>query len=596
MPDNETQTREREHSFLRDVMKRFSTEVRDDEAGEQQQALQHEAQVAELQERIRVLEAEARVLRRRAAGGTNGEALGRPSGRNEELTAALHKAKAEIQSLREEVDKLTSPPLSYGVYLQSNEDHTLDVLAAGRKLRVNAHPQLDVASLRRGQEVVLNDALNVVTSAQFERQGDVVRVKELLGDNRALVTLRADEEKVVELSAALTPEELKPGHLVRLDVRTGHVYERIEDSEVQDLLLEEVPDITYQQIGGLDAQIEQIKDAIELPYLYPDEFRAHKLDPPKGVLLYGPPGCGKTLVAKAMANHLAKRMAEKTGQETRSYFINIKGPELLDKYVGETERKIREVFKKAKEKADEGMPVVIFFDEMDSLFRTRGSGISSDVESSIVPQFLSEIDGVEGLRNVIVVGASNRQDLIDPAVLRPGRMNVKIKIDRPDQAATRQIFAIYLTPDLPISPEEEKAAGGKEAAIAAAVEVAVTEMFSTAEDKKFLEVTYANGEKETLYFKDFVSGAMIENVVSRAKKAALKRSLSGGSRGITTDDLLAAVREEYSENEDLPNTTNPDDWVKISGRRSERIVNVRTINRRAEMPRKIETVTPGHYL
>ena len=595
MADNETATRE-QHGFLRDVMRRFSTEIRDDEAGERQQMLQYEAQIAELQERLRVLEAEARVLRRRAAAVGGGEQSPYAGARNEELRSALQNARAEIQSLREEVDKLTSPPLTYGVFLQPNEDKTVDILAGGRKLRVNVHPQLDPGTVCRGQEVLLNDALNVVQPGSYERQGEVVRVKELLDDTRVLVTMRADEEKVVELAHYLQADQVKPGDLVRLDARTGHLYERLEDTEVHDLLLEEVPNITYQQIGGLQAQVESLQDAIELPYLYPEEFRSHQLEPPKGVLLYGPPGCGKTLLAKAMANNLARRMEEHTGHKTRGYFINIKGPELLDKYVGETERKIREIFKRAKEKADEGMPVVIFFDEMDALFRTRGSGISSDVESSIVPQFLSEIDGVEGLHNVIVIGASNRQDLIDPAVLRPGRMNIKIKIDRPDREASRDVFGKYLTPDLPLAAEDEKTAGSKEAAVAAMTEVAIGEMFAATEDKKFLEVTYANGEKETLYFKDFVSGAMIENIVSRAKKLALKRALAGGPRGISTADVLAAVRTEYAENEDLPNTTNPDDWVKISGRRSERIVNVRTINKRSESPRKIETVSPGHYL
>lgn len=594
---SDTETHNREHGFLRDVMRRISTEVRDDEAGDRQQALQYEAQIAELQERIRVLEAEARVLRRRALGGSNGESVGQPGGRaatrNEELTAALQKARAEIQTLREEVEKLSSPPLSYGVFLKANEDKTSDVLAAGRKLRVNAHPKVDLEQLSRGQEVVLNDAMNIVQPGEYERQGEIVRIKEILGDNRLVVNVRADEEKVVEMAAPLSNEGLKAGDLVRLDSRTGHVYERLDNPDMHDLLLEEVPDVTYDHIGGLTTQVEQIEDAIELPYLHPEEFRAHKLDPPKGVLLYGPPGCGKTLMAKAMANSLAKRLEKQTGAKTKGYFINIKGPELLDKYVGETERKIRDVFKRAKEKAAEGMPVVIFFDEMDSLLRTRGSGISSDVENSIVPQFLAEIDGVEGLRNVIVVGASNRQDLIDPAVLRPGRMNIKIKIDRPDREGSKDIFTKYLTPDLPIEtkPDEDVVQ-----AIHRMIGAAVEEMFATSDDKKFLEVTYANGEKETLYFKDFVSGAMIENIVSRAKKSALKRAINGGTRGISEEDVLAAVRAEFSENEDLPNTTNPDDWVKISGRRSERIVNVRTINKRAEAPRRIETVTPGHYL
>jgi proteasome-associated ATPase len=604
---SESEASAREFAFLREMVQRLTAEARDSDLARAQQNREYEERVSELEVRNRALAREIERLQRRPANPREFEALPLRlrqqlyqrdvvARRNEELAEALEKTRQEVLALRWEIEKLTAPPCPIGVFLEPSEDSTALVMVGGRKMKVNLHPQLDPASVKRGQEVVLNDALNIVKVMECDAQGEVVQFEEMLDDGRCVIRLRADEKRVAELADVLRAEQLKPGDKLLCDVRSGYLVEKLPKGEVEELLLEEIPDVTYDDIGGLHQQVEQLRDAIELPYLHLEEFREHQLLPPKGVLLYGPPGCGKTLLAKAMANSLARRVQEKTGRETRTYFLNVKGPELLDKYVGETERKIREVFRRAKEKAQEGAPVVIFFDEMDALFRTRGSGISSDVESSIVPQFLSEIDGVEGLRNVIVVGASNRQDLIDPAVLRPGRMNVKINIDRPDRAAAADIFWKYLKPDLPLAREEVESAGGREAAARHMIEAALDEMFSTAEDKKFLEVTYASSDRETLYFKDFVSGAMIESVVSRAKKMALKRLISGGHKGIASRDLAEAVREEFHENEDLPNTTNPDDWVKIAGRRGERIVHVRGLARRVEEAKKVETMRPGHYL
>src|SRR5438105_4375733 len=336
--------------------------------------------------------------------------------------------------------------------------------------------------------------------------------------------------------------------------------------EVEKLALEEIPEISYEDIGGLRGQIEAIRDAVELPFLYAELFHEHQLKPPKGVLLYGPPGCGKTLIAKAVAKSLAEQVAEKTGRpDAHSYFLNVKGPELLNKYVGETERQIRLIFQRAKEKSEEGFPVIVFFDEMDSLFRTRGSGISSDVENTIVPQLLSEIDGVETLKNVIVIGASNREDMIDPAILRPGRLDVKIKIERPDEESARQIFTRYLRPTLPIAEEEITEHGSAAGSVKAMIEVAVEHMYAMVDENRFLEVTYQNGDKEILFFKDFASGAMIENIVRRAKKRSIKRQIETGGKGIRSEDLIASIEQEFREHEDLPNTTNPDDWAKISG-------------------------------
>src|SRR5882762_156357 len=516
---------------------------------------------------------------------------------NEKLVNALYEAREQITALKEEVDKLCAPPSTYGVYLSVNEDGTINVLSQGRKVKVNLHPSLKAEALKPGQELVLNEGLNVVEAAGYEIQGDVVILKELLEEGRAVVTLRADEDKVGIVADPLRAVKLKVGDHILMDGKSGYLLEKLPKSEVEDLALEEVPDINYEDIGGLTTQIEAIKDAVELPYLYADYYREHQLRPPKGVLLYGPPGCGKTMIAKAVANNLAQKISEKRGEKVKGYFLNIKGPELLNKYVGETERKIREIFVKAKEKANEDVPVVVFFDEMDALFRTRGTGISSDVETTIVPQLLAEIDGVEGLKNVIVIGASNRQDLIDPAILRPGRLDVKIKIERPDRGAATDVFAKYLTTDIPFA-ESETRDGGVAGAITAMTATAVEAMYALSEENRFLEVTYSNGDKEVLYFKDFASGAMIESVVRRAKKLALKRYIGGGEKGIMVDDLLTAVREEFKENEDLPNTTNPDDWAKIAGKKGERIVYVKSLTgETTEKPRSVEkVVNTGQYL
>jgi proteasome-associated ATPase len=575
---------------------------------------EYERQVDELQDQLKSLEEEVVVLRRRLQDApkrvrtleerlleTKGQ-LAQAVSQNERLSATLREAREHIAALREEVEKLTMPPSAYGTFLGSNDDGTVDVFSAGRKMRVAAHPELELGEIKRGQEVVLNESLNVVLARGPEIQGEVVVYKELLEDGtRALIVGRADEERVCELGDELLGVKLRSGEHLLMDARSGMLVERIPRPEVEELVLEEVPDITYADVGGLDDQIEQIHDAVELPYLHADLFHEHDLQPPKGILLYGPPGCGKTLIAKAVANSLASRVAEKTGNaKTRSYFLNIKGPELLNKYVGETERQIRLIFERAREKSEEGVPVIVFFDEMDSLFRTRGTGISSDIESTIVPQLLAEIDGVETLKNVIVIGASNREDLIDPAILRPGRLDVKIKIERPDEESSKQIFSRYLLPTLPIAEDETKLYDGDASrAVAAMIDAAVDLMYATDEANRFLEVTYQNGDKEVLYFKDFSSGAMIENIVRRSKKLAIKRTIAGGAKGICTQDLLDSIKQEYREHEDLPNTTNPDDWAKISGKKGERIVFVRTLlaeGEREEGGRQIERVTTGQYL
>jgi proteasome-associated ATPase len=617
--------------------------ARDDEA----RGSRHDDEVNGLTTQISFLEEEVAALRRRLSDSPRhvrlleerlreAEAsISTVTAQNERLTGTLREARDQIVALKEEVDRLAQPPSAFGVFLSAGEDGAADVFTGGRKMRVNVSPAVNLDELRPGQEVVLNEALNVVVAQGYETAGEVVMLKEILADTeRALVIAHADEERVVRLAEPLLGATLRAGDSLLLEPRSGYVYERIPKAEVEELILEEVPDLSYSDIGGLGAQIEQIRDAIELPYLHADLFREHRLRPPKGVLLYGPPGCGKTLIAKAVANSLAKQVARKTAAaraaeaeagagevaaadgtpdeaatdkaaaeapEARSFFLNIKGPELLNKYVGETERHIRLVFQRAREKASEGMPVIVFFDEMDSIFRTRGSGVSSDVENTIVPQLLSEIDGVEGLQNVIVIGASNREDMIDPAILRPGRLDVKIKIERPDVEAARDIFSKYLLADLPLHADDLAEHGGsRPVTVDAMIQRVVERMYSETEENNFLEVTYANGDKEVLYFKDFNSGAMIENIVDRAKKMAIKEFLETGQKGLRVTHLLSACVDEFKENEDLPNTTNPDDWARISGKKGERIVYIRSLvsgKSGTEGGRSIDTVAnTGQYL
>jgi len=568
-----------------------------------------------VRERSRRAEEEVALLRRRLSEGpgrvqsleerlleSKGQ-LAQAVSQNEKLTYTLQQAKEHIAALREEVDKLTQPPSAYGTFLHANEDGTVDVFSAGRKMRVAVHPEIEPSDLRRGQEVVLNESFNVILAREGEDSGEVVTLKEILEDRRrAIVYARADEERVVELADNLVDVHLRAGDTVLMETRSQLLVEKLPRPEVEELVLEEVPDITYADVGGLDSQIEAITDAVELPYLHRALFNDYRLPAAKGILLYGPPGCGKTLIAKAVANSLAKKVAEVTGNaNVSSYFLNIKGPELLNKYVGETERQIRLVFQRAREKAEEGVPVIVFFDEMDSLFRTRGTGISSDIESTIVPQLLAEIDGVETLRDVIVIGASNREDLIDPAILRPGRLDVKIKIERPNEQAAEQIFARYLTGDLPLEATEVEHLGGGDPnkAVQAMIEKTVEEMYRADDESKFLEVTYQNGDKELLYYRDFASGAMIENIVRRGKKLAIKREIAGEGKGVRTSDLIESIRREYKENEDLPNTTNPDDWARISGKKGERIVYVRTLLASSDETtggRSIERMGTGQYL
>jgi proteasome-associated ATPase len=578
--------------------------------GQDDHVERYDQQAHELRSQVKFLEEEVGLLRRRLSNAPRQvtvleeklvetrEQLAKAMSQNQKLADALRGERDKIETLAQEVEKLSQPPASYGVFLRKNDDASLDIVTAGRKMRVLPAPDVDIEKIQPGAQVVLNESLNVVEVLEPDRAGEVVRVKDRLGDDRVLVFGRGDEEHVAYLAGDLLQTGVRAGDNVLFDPRSVTATELLPKEEVEELVLEEIPDVTYEDIGGLEGQIDDIRDAVELPFLYAELFQEHELEPPKGVLLYGPPGCGKTLIAKAVAKSLADKVRERTGREdARSYFLNVKGPELLNKYVGETERQIRQIFQRAKERSEEGLPVIVFFDEMDSIFRTRGTGISSDVESTIVPQLLSELDGVETLKNVIVIGASNREDLIDPAILRPGRLDVKIKIERPDVDQAKDIMSKYLQARVPIHPDEvERYGGDVDVACRRMIERTVDRMYAPSDDNRFLEVTYASGDKEVLYFKDFNSGAMIENIVRRAKKDAIKRFLSTGEKGIKTDDMIQAIRDEFKENEDLPNTTNPDDWARISGKKGERIVYVRTLLGQDGEGRQVERVNAGQYL
>ena len=555
-----------------------------------------EAEIEQLRTRLSLLPDRSRQLEEQLLE-VKGQ-LSAAANQNSRLSTALRDARQQIEKMRDEVEKLSAPPNGYGVLLDLNPDGSVDVLAAGRKMRVHVAEGVDTDSLSRGTEVVLNESMNVVMVRGTETAGEVVTIVELMEDGtRAMVNARNDERRVVTLSDSLRGTNVRSGDLYLYDAKSSVLLERLAQPDVEDLLLEEVPDVTYEDIGGLDDQIEQIADAVELPFLHTELFADYRLPAPKGILLYGPPGCGKTMIAKAVANSLAKKVADRTGADkARSYFINVKGPELLNKYVGETERQIRQIFVRAREKSEEGWPVIIFFDEMDSMFRARGTGVSSDMESTIVPQLLAELDGVEGLSNVMVIGATNREDLIDPAILRPGRLDVKIKVDRPGERSARQIFSRYLARDLPYAFDASTPD------VDSLIDQTVTEMYRTDQSTEFLEVTYQNGDRETLYFKDFASGAMIDNIVRRAKKYAIKRHLAGDTEGISAQDLVRSIRDEFRENEDLPNTTNPDDWARISGRKGERIIFIRTLvhsgsgDSTSAGGKAIERTVSGQYL
>jgi proteasome-associated ATPase len=575
-----------------------------------EQVERYEKQVHDLESQIKFLEEEVGLLRRRLSGSPRQVAvleeklvearnqLARATQQNQKLADALRGERDRIESLADEVEKLSQPPATFGVFLRANDDGSMDIVTAGRKMRVLPAPDIDAAKVLPGSQLLLNESLNVVEVLNPDGAGEVVKVKDRLGDDRAIVLGRGDDEHVAYVAGDLIQTGLRAGDAALFDPRSVVVTELLPREEVEELVLEEIPDVSYDDIGGLENQIDLIRDAVELPFLYAELFNEHQLEPPKGVLLYGPPGCGKTLIAKAVAKSLAEKVAERSGRDdARSYFLNVKGPELLNKYVGETERQIREIFIRAKERSEEGLPVIVFFDEMDSIFRTRGSGISSDVESTIVPQLLSELDGVETLKNVIVIGASNREDLIDPAILRPGRLDVKIKIERPDAAQSMDVMAKYLHPSVPIHPDEiERYGGDVQTTCHRMIEKTIERMYADSNENRFLEVTYASGDKEILFFKDFNSGAMIENIVRRAKKDAIKRFLSTGEKGIKGEDLFQAIRDEFKENEDLPNTTNPDDWARISGKKGERIVYVRTLLGLDGDGRQVERVSAGQYL
>ena len=528
--------------------------------------------------------------------------------KNERLVTALGTARERIAELGQQLDAVTHPPVTLGLLTGlprtrgavgdtggaadaagAAQPREIAVSLSGRQMLLHVHPGVDDTELQIGRLVAVNDQMLVVATLPEPGTGEAVTLEERLDDARVLVTTGAGGTRILTLSSALgriagTGEGLKPGDTLAADLRADVATALIERTSVEQLVVAETPDVSWADIGGLGPQIEQIRDALELPFTHPELFHAYGLRAPKGLLLYGPPGCGKTLIAKAVATSLADSPSASGIKGRPPAFLNIKGPELLSKFVGETERQIRAIFDQARKAAAEDRPVVIFFDEMEALFRTRGTGVSSDVETMIVPQVLAEIDGVESLRNVVIIGASNREDMIDPAILRPGRLDVKIRINRPDAAAAEEILARHLTADLPLDPAELTAHGGDREATAASLRRVVIEaLYARNDATAVLEITEAHAVSGTstrvLHLADLTSGAMLAAIVSRAKTASIKDELAGGAGGLNAARLRSAVTTEAWQNEEITGATTPEGWARLIGTRTSQIRNVRRLGK-----------------
>jgi len=525
--------------------------------------------------------------------------------KNERLVTALGTARERIAELGQQLDAVTHPPVTLGLLtglprtrgaagdtgdaVDAAQPREVAVSLSGRQMLLHVHPGVDDTELQVGRRVAVNDQMLVVATLPEPGTGEAVTLEERLDDARVLVTTGAGGTRILTLSSALgriagTGEGLKPGDTLAADLRADVATALIERTSVEQLVVAETPDVSWADIGGLGPQIEQIRDALELPFTHPELFHAYGLRAPKGLLLYGPPGCGKTLIAKAVATSLADSPSASGIKGRPPAFLNIKGPELLSKFVGETERQIRAIFDQARKAAAEDRPVVIFFDEMEALFRTRGTGVSSDVETMIVPQVLAEIDGVESLRNVVIIGASNREDMIDPAILRPGRLDVKIRVNRPDAAAAEEILARHLTADLPLDPTELTAHGGDREATAASLRRIVIEaLYARNDATAVLEITEAHAVSGTstrvLHLADLTSGAMLAAIVSRAKTASIKDELAGGAGGLNAARLRSAVKTEARQNEEITGATTPEGWARLIGTRTSQIRNVRRLGK-----------------